>query len=244
MTRGTIIGDITRRTTIYRVFPRNRFFELFGKRQNALVWPTKWEDPFENFILRSPVQRSNGEIGDIAFHDDVYGQCWTLHKASDAMWRIYSPGKDAVRVRTTVGRLLDSLCSANKGMENDSCFIGRVTYPNEAGLRKFARTVFKDDLSARSVANSLLVKRSAFEHEKEVRLVYFESGSTVHKNGVYKYPLDPHQVFDQVMIDPRMTYKDYRSFKDEIVAKTGFDEKRIKRSLLYKPPDDFIVMIP
>lgn len=32
-----IIGDITKRTIIYRVFPRHRFFELFAERKNALV---------------------------------------------------------------------------------------------------------------------------------------------------------------------------------------------------------------
>ena len=53
---GTTFGDITRRPAIYRVFPRHRFFELFEEKKNALVWPTMWEDPFENFILRSRVR--------------------------------------------------------------------------------------------------------------------------------------------------------------------------------------------
>lgn len=109
---------------------------------------------------------------------------------------------------------------------------------------KFARTVFKDGLSAHAVARSLLVKRNAFEHEDEVRLIYFEGDRVLHENGVYKYPLEPHAVFDQVMIDPRMSYKKYVSFKDEIIEKTGFDEARIKRSLLYKPPEGFIIEIP
>ena len=46
------------------------------------------------------------------------------------------------------------------------------------------------------------------------------------------------------MIDPRMSYKKYVSFKDEIIEKTGFDEARIKRSLLYKLPEGFIIEIP
>ena len=242
--KGTIIGDITRRSTIYRVFPRHRFFELFEERKNALVWPTKWDDPFENFILRSPVRTASGEKGEFGFHKYLYGQCWTLHKRSDAMWRICSPEKDAVRIRTNVGKLIDSLSEANKGSETDRCFIGKVTYPTDAKLRKFARTVFKDGLTTEAVARSLLVKRNAFEHEDEVRLIYFEGDQTVHENGVYKYPLDPHVVFDQVMIDPRMSYKKYVSFKKEIIEKTGFDEARIKRSLLYKPPAGFMVVIP
>jgi len=46
------------------------------------------------------------------------------------------------------------------------------------------------------------------------------------------------------MIDPRMSYKKFCTFKDEIVARTGCDEARIKRSLLYKPPAGFVVEIP
>ncbi|MCW2305097.1 hypothetical protein M2324_003513 [Rhodovulum sulfidophilum] len=46
------------------------------------------------------------------------------------------------------------------------------------------------------------------------------------------------------MIDPRMSYKKFSKFKDEIVARTSIDEARIKRSLLYKPPEGFVVEIP
>lgn len=241
---GTIIGDITRRTAIYRVFPRKWFFKLFEEDKNALVWPTMWDDPFENFILRSPVRTAAGETGEFSFHEDVYGQCWTLKKRSDAMWRIYSPKTDAVRVRTTVGRLIDSLCAANRGVTNESCFIGKVDYPPDYKLKEFARTVFKDGLSAKAVARSLLKKRDAFEHEDEVRLIYFEGQNSKHDGGVYRYELNPHAVFDQFMIDPRMSYKDFCTFRNEIVARTGIDEARIKRSLLYKPPEGFIVEIP
>jgi len=241
---GTIIGNITRRTAIYRVFPRKWFFKLFEEKNNALVWPTMWDDPFENFILRSPVRTAAGETGEFSFHEDVYGQCWTLKKRSDAMWRIYSPKTDAVRVRTTVGRLIDSLCAANKGVTNDSCFIGKVDYPSDFKLKKFARTVFKDGLNAEAVARSLLKKRDAFEHEDEVRLIFFEGQNSKHDGGVYKYELNPHAVFDQFMIDPRMSYKNFYTFRNEIVARTGIDEARIKRSLLYKPPEGFVVEIP
>jgi hypothetical protein len=41
-----------------------------------------------------------------------------------------------------------------------------------------------------------------------------------------------------------MSHRDFKSFKDEIVEKTGFKEERIKRSLLYKPPEGFTINIP
>lgn len=244
MIRGRVIGEISQNTKIYRIFPRERFFQLFAERKNALVRPTMWEDPFENFILRAPVRTSAGEIGQFGFHKDVYGQCWTLHKASDAMWRIYSPQRNAVRLRTTVGKLLASLCKANDLDTGFRCFIGRVRYPKSAELQRFAQTLFRDGLTTEAVARSLLCKRRAFEHEKEIRLVYIESGKLVHDEAVYKYSLDPYAVFDQIMIDPRISMEEYASFKNDILEITNFKETQIKRSLLYSPPENFIIEIP
>lgn len=75
-------------TKIYRIFSTNRLIELFEKKENALVKPELWDDPFENFILKIPEKGSKSKP-----NKRGYGQCWTLNFESDAMWRIYSPDK-------------------------------------------------------------------------------------------------------------------------------------------------------
>lgn len=228
-------------TKIYRIFPRDRFLQLFQEEQNALVLPTMWDDPFENAILKAEVRTSTGELGSFSFHSDVYGQCWTLETASDAMWQIYSRNSDAVRVRTTVGRLIESLSASQGDWAHVSCFIGRVEYMSEKRLRKFGSTVFKDGVTPDAVAQSLLAKRRAYKHENEVRLIYFERRNTRHPNGVFKYALDPRSVIDQVMVDGRVPYKEFLPFKEEVMKLTGFPEKMVRRSLLYRPPKGFVV---
>ena len=100
---GVILGKgVTRDTKVYRIIPKGRFEDLFKKKTNALVRPKLWDDPFEHLALNSPIDVM-GEMGTIPFKDDVYGQCWSLNKASDAMWRIYSNGTDGIRIRSTVG---------------------------------------------------------------------------------------------------------------------------------------------
>ena len=74
-----------------------RLLELFQTRHNVLVAPEKWDDPFENFILKSDRVSRRG----------WYGQCWTWQRASDAMWRIYSGDKNGVRMRSTPAKLLE-----------------------------------------------------------------------------------------------------------------------------------------
>jgi hypothetical protein len=94
---------------IYHIYSKRWFLDLLSFKENGLVKPRIWDDPFENFFLRSEVTGPGGEkisIENIA--EDWYGQCWTLNADTDAMWRIYSPGNDGIKVRTTARELFDS----------------------------------------------------------------------------------------------------------------------------------------
>jgi hypothetical protein len=233
----------TQDTQIYRIIPVNRLYELFDNKENVLPRPPKWEDPFENFILKSPVQISSGEVGNFAFHDDVYGQCWTLHKASDAMWRIYSPNKDAVRIRTTMEKLANSLSAGLGRWAHVQSFIGKVDYLFKAELKKFAETVFEDGLNPAAIARSLLVKRRAFRHEREIRLIYCERERVKHTDGLYRYAIDPHTLIEQIMVDPRLPKPKADQLKSEIRDQTGF-QGELKRSFLYAPPKGFLIRMP
>jgi hypothetical protein len=80
---------------IFRIITINRLFQLFETRNNVLVRPKKWDDPFETFISESITKLKFEDEKDrtVGFRDDLYGQCWTKTRESDAMWRIYSPEK-------------------------------------------------------------------------------------------------------------------------------------------------------
>lgn len=120
------ISACERDSFIYRIVSLRRLFDLFAGEANVLVKPSKWQDPFENFILRA---------------DRIYAQCWTLQKASDAMWRIYSPNAKAVRIRSTVRRLLESLNADRASTAYTEAFIGRVRYLNNQKLMSYAETI-------------------------------------------------------------------------------------------------------
>jgi len=199
---------------IYRIISLDRLYELFSIKQNVLVSPKKWEDPFENFIMNSKARLPDGEIVSLGFRNNFYGQCWTRHKASDAMWRIYSPESNGVRIRTTVPKLAASLATTLGEWKNVQCFIGKVKYLNNSKLMAFANNVFKRHINppAHILAKTLLVKRPAFRHENEVRLLYFEKENG--KTGViYKYDIDPLSLIDQIMIDPRVEYAEFKKLR-------------------------------
>ena len=244
MNGQSLLGSVKPDTKIYRIFPQNRFFELFRERKNALLRPAKWQDPFENVFLKSPVKLSSGETATFAFHNDVYGQCWTLESSSDAMWQIYSKSENAIRVRTTVGKLIDSLRSNHGRTAGISCFIGRVKYERVKELKEFARNMFVKHSGPEAIARSLLIKRMAYKHENEVRLIYLSPDDTADADWIYKYDLDPLMVFDQAMVDGRVEKGCFDVLKEDIASRTGLSKRRIHRSVLYDQPTGFVVHGP
>lgn len=215
--------------SVYRVLRLEHLFQLFAKRQNVLVRPTLWDDPFEN--LRSQVCPSDGQ-------PEVFGQCWTFHTSSDAMWRIYSPTypgnqpNNAVRVRSSVRLLHDTLkATCGHGQE---AFVGRVRYLPTAKLIKHIKHV-AESKEPRSVASALLVKRPAFRHERELRILQVHS-RPYETEGLLRYEVDPHHLITDIMVDPRLSLSAANQMKSQIRERTGF-QGAIRRSLLYALPE-------
>lgn len=225
---------------IYRIIPVKRLYQFFERRKNVLVRPSRWEDPFENFVLNSQARLPDGTLVRFGFNNDFYGQCWTLQTASDAMWRIYSPDADGVRIRTSVRKLARSLSGGLGEWAHVQAFIGKVRYLRDAELLDFANSVFAHGLDPVPLANTLLVKRRAFVHEREVRLLYLEKSDS--GESLFSYDVDPHELVEQIMIDPRLPLDKVADLKEEIERKTGFAGP-IVRSLLYAPPEGMIFPI-
>lgn len=104
-------------------------------------------------------------------------------------------------------------------------------------------TFDNDGIEVDKLFRSLLVKRTAFTHEKEVRLLYYELNENALENALYSYEVDPHTMIDQIMLDPRLAFQDVENMKREIRAVTGF-KGPIKRSRLYTPPIERILEVP
>ncbi|KAF0190877.1 MAG: hypothetical protein FD165_2338 [Gammaproteobacteria bacterium] len=221
---------------VYRITTVERLKELFLSRSNTLVKPKLWNDPFENFILSSKVRMKSGKIVEYNYHERMYGQCWTFHKASDAMWRIYAPEENGVRLRSTIATLRRELDRAHPEHTDVKCCVGRVRYLSSRKMKQVANNTFDNyGIGVDRIFNSLLVKRPAFSHERELRLLYFEMDDSKLDEETYSYKVDPHVMISQIMLDPRLPLDAVESMREEIRSATGF-EGPIKRSLLYAPP--------
>jgi len=225
---------------IYRIVSCERFLQILRDQENGLVLPRLWDDPFENFILNGVAFTAAGRRVKIKFRNQLYGQCWSLHRETDLMWRGYSPGRDAVKIKSTVRTLYDSLYNKGGLYRDISCFMGKVQYVQKKRISEVLSRVNLIDPTGVAIAATLLVKRWAFRSEKEVRLIYFRQwGSPSRK--IFRYKFDPNSVFVEAVLDPRMQDGEATQWKRRFHA-AGFSNKIIQ-SGLYKPPKGIVLKI-
>jgi hypothetical protein len=222
---------------VYRIMSLTRLFEMFQQRANVLVKPFKWDDPFENFVAHLKGKLPTGELVEFAPRFDFYGQCWTITGGTDAMWRIYSGDKRSVRIKVRVAKLYEQLYSTAIG----PAFIGKVRYLREAQLRdwikRLVRKADKPDITL--LAKTFLVKRPAFAHENEVRLLYCSAHDS--QGLLHRHPFDCGLI-EEIEIDPRLTPEEARKLMTEIASRTSY-AGRMVQSPLYRPPEDFVVSL-
>jgi hypothetical protein len=195
-----------------------------------------WDDTYENFLVNSEIKMGVATVSLKCMLNDFYGQCWTLSKESDALWRIYSHDKQGVQIKSTVQKLIDVANYGNELFPNESRLnvIGKVDYKTDTEINQW---ISLQDLHGTSLRESLFIKRPEFKHEEEVRLI-------MHK---YKKPKDnefnvdhpfieidfnPMATIDKITFDPRLKNEDFESAKF-ILKRLGF-KKRIERSSLYR----------
>lgn len=223
---------------IYRVFKIRHLRNTLTKRKNTLVRPSLWDDPFENVLLNVPFYMNNEEISVEIIRDMIYGQCWTMNEnETDALWRIYSPNKDGVRVKTTLRKLWNSFANLEDNRCELSYFIGKVQYksadhiiyPLISNLKSYF--VHED---SRALANTLFYKRIEFQHENEIRII-FKNRSTQNYGNLYEHNFDFLDNVEEILFDPRISDEDYETEKKYFTRADS--NVAISKSTLYKMPD-------
>lgn len=222
---------------IYRIMHESFVISLFTDRANVMSQFHNWKDKFENFQLNLG-GTLNGKPFNYGFRSDFVGQCWTRENLSEAMWGIYAndPNARFLRIRSTPRKVLAALVAAHPAMPQDTCFIGKVQYKREHELRTYLQNGGHLELSPQRFASHLLLKRRAFKHEGEVRLLYFGDAKSYDTNGLYRYAVDPHVMITQIMADPNRDRATWNADKAALQRATGFTGS-IKRSKIYDPPD-------
>ena|GEM_PF-753560 len=222
---------------IYRIMREEHVIGMFKERQNVLSQVHNWKDKFENFQMAIG-GILDGKRFEYGFKDDFVGQCWTRHALSEAMWGIYANdvSQRFLRIKSTPRKLLAALIKAHPLMPQDTCFVGKVQYKNVKTLKAFLDSGGQMSISTKAMAKSFLLKRLAFKHESEIRLLFLGNATDYGDNGLYRYEVDPHEVVLQIMADPNRDRANWERDKARLRKETNFTGP-IKRSKIYDPPE-------
>ena len=244
--------DIEDDSVIYRIEEVHRLVDVFNNKLLTIVSPRVWDDPYEYFlkycygVSKETGARHNYE----GYTKLIFAQCWTMNEESDAIWRIYSPNRDKVKIKTSVSKLHRILTIIkNKGFKS---YIGKVKYVDEINIKQRISNlirgtekvpfIIKDDL----IRNQYLFKRMAFSHEKEIRvLVTLPKPPEKYINAIYQdsdnlnlchIPLeDPSDLFDELVFDPRMPNGQYKAYKSYFENELGYKKPIFKSNLYLRP---------
>ena len=209
----------------FRIASFRHVVDLFDSKCLHLSRPSDWDDPYEQLVEYSR-------------QENVFAQCWSKRASSDAMWRIYSPDRMGLCIRTTRGRLVQALENANATVRLQYSVMQVEYFPDAAAVER-ASALVHDAVAANQTARgamaALFVKRAAFDHEAEVRAVvhiieespYGPAGHVLH------LPIDPHELVDQIVFDPRADPIFVRICTHYLRTRAAFTGQ-ITRSMLYE----------
>lgn len=246
-------------TTICRIDTLDRFIVSVTNKELFLSSPSRWEDPWENFVLRADAYLQDGTKIDIsAIRDSFFAQCWTSAPECEGLWttRYYSPNnlrketrnngvielipRRLVKIKTTVRALMREVYKLQDPCGHERFRIGAVCYRSKDCIESMHQAAFKDpsiEKQTEEIIQSLLTKRIGFEYEKEIRLVYHEpwinrDPSDPIRSFINLEDIDFHNFLQGIEIDPWCSDDDFNAIKEVLESDCGLHS--IEQSSLRK----------
>ena len=176
---------------LYRYISVEDFVNLVINNKERYMRPSLWDDKYEGYLftrietredIRQIVSTMYYELcpgNYYAISDNyfkmwhskwfTYVQCWSRHPETDAMWRCYSYGDKAIRIRTRKDKLLAHAKKLFPDKSKFSISLKRVSYDlgEETAMKQTIDSMRKSPL----VYKSYFHKRRVFKHEGEYRLL-------------------------------------------------------------------------
>jgi hypothetical protein len=165
---------------IHRIFQKNYYKKdvADGYLTLPLASATVWNDPLENPLANisgiDPVTGGSIDYGSLV--RSFYALCWTDRPNPTAVdWANFSHGDKAVRISTTIGKLMDRVM-----LQSDSIYMHRswlidVEYNNPSLIQamKYPTKVLNlMESTGTLLAASVAVVQTQFSGEDEVRLLF------------------------------------------------------------------------
>lgn len=229
-----MLNGVDEKLPIYKFMPLQYTLAMAQNNLLTINRISSWPDVYENYMLKQDYSLQDGTIVDVINQaEGIYGQCWTYLPESDAMWRIYSPNLDTIRIKTTVGKLYDALYQTDNNMADT--YIGLVQYELQTDIDNNVQTLSPIGIGdfLKEVIKGAFVKRKEFEHEKEVRIVRMLDTQQTFLSGAYlQFPI-PSDFIEEFTIDPRADDALVANLTNQLTS-IGIPANKICKSQLYQ----------
>jgi hypothetical protein len=178
-----------------------------------------------------------------AYLAPVWAQCWSLNPGSDTLLRAYSrvnidPSSqrnsardcEGIIVTTTIRRLLAAAEFWHADGADSHFVVGRVEYLDDCEIGQRIVNACNTDgygpaffRTVQGRAESLLWKRTYFEHEQEVRLMLIARAWPRDQSvpQVRNVRVDPNMLFRSISFDPRLISFE-KGEREKEVREAGF----------------------
>ena len=232
-----LLNGLCPETRLFRFMTTKNFLHLLDTKQLTLRRPRLWQDPFEDFLSKTTIVRDDSTIG-FDLTKDYFGQCWTKREECDGLWRNYA-GQDlaeAVRIETTAADLLAALWNRKGKYASLWTFVGTVEYLDDATLKdrlmgclEYGHPLSSSD--GRGVASTLLIKRTEFSYEHEVRALVSDPSEAADLKSV---TIDLATFIKSVRFAPNMSTLAQDALTQHLLT-CGVPKHLVSRSSLYDP---------
>lgn len=235
---------------IYKYLTFTQFIDMVESQRLYLTRISEWEDVYEAIGLKKVVSQITkilappfvsemmGEDLLGTLDKNLYAQSWTSsEQESDAMWRIYSPQREGVRIKMKVELLEENIQKALKAIHLDTpLYHGGVVYRNyNLGPINVKREAFKHEeeyrfwtvLQAGSFSEP---PNQPFINETDGFIRYLEKCYREKPKAIY-YPVTVDMI-DEVTLDPRAVYYHEETFTN-YCKNRNFKKGIFKKSTLY-----------
>ena len=223
--------------TIWRYLDFTKFVSLLDRQALFFCRADKLGDPFEgsqpkpNIPLRSEIFEHQIPVDILSeqykrIREFTAVNCWHINRyESAAMWKLYLKSNEGIAIRSTFGRLRNSLNDAKPDI-----YIGKVQYID-----------YDKDNIPNYLFSPFLHKRKSFEHEVELRAVIqeFPEGKLLSEadrpfeDGLY-IPVDLNLLINEIYLAPTSP-KWLRELVESVTAKYGI-KKKVRQSILDEKP--------
>ena len=211
--------------------------------KNSALWfsradffEDKWEGAYPEPTIAA--NKSEGSAGDLIWQGfvknaammrkTIFINSWYAKPyESAAMWQVYAGHGNSIAIRSTVGRLINSIAK-----DSSQIHLGRVKYIDYK----------KDVIEGSNAFSPYLRKRLSFEHESEVRLVLWsiEKGNIAFSsNGVnleelasppeYAVQVELKELIECVFISPN-SKSWFKEIVGDVLCKYGHKNAQLEQS--------------